>query len=424
MLLNLAISLLVCLPAGTPGTVDANNVKLVSKDAQGAAGATYSLLPSLSKSGRYVAFMTSSPNLLPGVTANGKVQIVRKDTKTGALKIVSLNADGALANANCEQPVISANGKRVAFASRATNLDGAVNSHTQVFWKNLVTGEVRRISNSLIDAPANQDCRWLSISDDGDAVAFASNASNLPDALSTRLFAYRWTAKTGEVERACYGANGEDPDEICVIGNISGNGRFVSFYTDAANMGFAQAATNNVNAFLRDMKRRKTTLVAPGAHGEPANGGTMLPSVSANGRYVAFISAATNLLKSPTPSGLALFVTDRALGKTKRLTVPYVEPASSPLSLAISGNGRKILVGLSGMLPPPSMISVEWCSIIDRKTGVGHAKTVTNGDYIGLQDSLEFPTLSGNGKRFAFASGSQLLLDGASIAEQIFVAKP
>ncbi len=415
-----SILLAACASAFAGGTLDATDVLAASRTADGALGSNTSYLPSLSGSGRYVAFATLAPNLLPGVTPNGKLQIVRKDLKTGKVVVVSTTAAGALANADCSTPIINKNGKRVVFLSTAGNLDGAGNAKYQVFWKDLSSGEVRRVTSDLFGGAANQSCYYASMSDDGRFVAFVTEATNMPDSIASRMFGYRYDTKHDTTERVTYGLDGADPTGDCTDGRLSGDGRFFAF-TAHGSLGFEGESVMGTNIFLRDLKKGVTTILAPGKNGAAANGSSAVPFPSRNGRFIAFRTSSTNICDDSALPYNSVMVLDRKHGKIKRHAVTIESPMSSVGMPSLSANGRTILVQISGVILPNMQI-VNWCTLIDRKTGKNRLLSVWN-DNVSGEDQIYAPEMSANGKRIAFSSHAATLRDGKTDDEQVFVTK-
>lgn len=134
---------------------------------------------SISANGRFVAFESEASNLVAGDTNNGRDVFVR-NLRTGKTRWVSVRSNGAQGNGFSSHPSISADGRRVAFRSGASNLvAGDTNNTDDVFLRNLKTGKTRRVSVRSSGAQASGHSNEPSISADGRFVAFQSEASNL-----------------------------------------------------------------------------------------------------------------------------------------------------------------------------------------------------------------------------------------------------
>lgn len=155
--------------------------------------------------------------------------------------------------------------------------------------------------------PANGLCGAPDVSADGRYVVFASEATNLdPADTSPRADIYLRDTKTDTttlVSRAS-GPDGEKADDAAIQPSISADGRYVAFVTDATNL--AGLTTGYTQVYVRDLATQTTTLVsrASGPGGEPADSLSAQPSISAGGRYVAFMSQGENL---HPPDGMSTF---------------------------------------------------------------------------------------------------------------------
>jgi len=268
--------------------------ELVSVAANGGAANGPSLFPSISADGRYVAFQSQASNLIAGDT-NGASDIFVRDLVDG----VTIRAcDGVQPNSFSFNPALSGDGTVVAFASAATNL-GAVdtNNFVDIYVCDLSTGIIERVSVGPGGLQGNGDSILPAISADGRIVAFKSLASNL--VLGDRngvvdVFAHDRDA--GVTERISTNRLGGDPDDFSFPPSVSGDGRFVAFGSMATNLvEFDTNATSDV--FVRDRQIGINLIVGINAQGQQPDRGTpdIPPAISADGRWVGFISFATNL---------------------------------------------------------------------------------------------------------------------------------
>ena len=270
----------------------------------------------ISEDGRFVAFQSASQNLgeagPPGVT-EGFV----KDLETGAVELVS-RADG-VGGEPAEEPgittlEISGDGRYVIFTSAATNLGTALPGEeageAHVYRRDLETGEttlVDRVSGPggvILARGAEGDA----ISADGTVVAFTDRVHNLEDPLgdhaeTAEAVGYVRNLATGAttaVNRAS-GAAGELGDRGAEGLSLSPDGRYVSFYTYATNLG---VSGERYEVYLRDTAADTTTLLSQNALGEPADLATYGGNLSGGaGCFGTLASNATNLLE-PERSGL------------------------------------------------------------------------------------------------------------------------
>jgi len=279
------------------------------------------LYPSISAEGRHVAFQSTASKMVPGDT-NGKCDIFVHDRQTGQTERVSVASDGTQGNGGSAFPSISADGRYIAFISDATNLvPGDTNDSRDVFVHDRQTGETVLVSVASDGTQANARSGDPSISADGRYVAFPSWASNLVpgDTNNTGdiLVHDRQTRQTTRVSVASDGTEGDgwsgDP-------SISADGRYVAFGSGARNL--VPGDTNNTDdIFVHDRQTGQTTCVSLTSEGAQGDKHSTFPSISADGRYVAFRSDATNLVPGDTNDLDDIFVHDRQTGQTTCVSV-------------------------------------------------------------------------------------------------------
>jgi Tol biopolymer transport system component len=310
--------------------------------------------PSLSADGRWIAFATDSAGVVAGDT-NGWSDAFVLDRETGAVVRVSVSTSGDQANGPSYLPVTSANGRFVAFTSGASNLaSGDTNFVDDVFVRDRdldgngvfdEPGGVQtvRASVSSAGAQAASASRAASLSADGRFVAFESDASNL-----VAGDANWWTdvfvrdLQTGITERASLDSSGADAAVICYWPTLSADGRFVAFVSDwrrpPPSPGGGATPTGSI--FVRDRQAGTTTAVDRNAVGALGDGNCFEPSVSADGRFVAFRSLSTNLVPGDSDGISDVFRWDRATGEIVRVSAPFddIEAHGSDDSRVASGS--------------------------------------------------------------------------------------
>ncbi len=221
------------------------------------------------------------------------------------------------------RPSISAYGARVVFETVATNwVPGDDNDLTDVILYDRTKGAVERISCALDGGSPNGLSHFASISGDGTAVAFASQASNLVEHDRNEAEDV-FLREVGEGERRTIrvsrGLNGANADGPSFAPRISGSGRFVVFQSAATNL--VEGDTNNVaDVFLWDRQTGEIERISVAANGRQADLASSEASVSSDGNLVAFVSLATNLVSGDRNGRPDVFVRDRAAGTTRRLT--------------------------------------------------------------------------------------------------------
>jgi Tol biopolymer transport system component len=352
---------------------------------------------SLSADGRYVAFASDAGNLVSGDT-NDDYDAFVYDRQTGALEMVSVASDGTQADAGVSSPVLSADGRYVAFASGATNLvTGDANGWADVFVHDRQTGVTERVSVANDGSEADFLSLDFSLSGDGRYVAFASGATNLVAGdLNDHWDVFVRDRLAGTTEIASLAADGSQGNDGSYSGcNLSSDGRYVAFLSAADNL-VPGDTTSTWDVFVRDRQRATTECVglapagddvdpgckisADGLHvaysragalyvfdrassvttradvaagGAGANSASEWYSLSADGRYVAFTSWGDNLVSGDTNEAADVFVRDRAAGTTERVSLSAAGAQGDSIceGAALSADGRVVgFISLSSNL--------------------------------------------------------------------------
>lgn len=236
---------------------------------------------------------------------------------------LSVDASGAQADRGSSSPCMSADGRFVAYLSSATNLvPGDTNGVDDVFVVELATGVVERASVGAAGAEAHGPCSGPSLSADGGLVCFASFAGDLAPSDSNGqndVFVRDRAAGTTElVSRAPGGAAAAGSSYAA---RISPDGRFVAFLSWADDL--VAGDTNwTRDLYLHDRQNGLTTRVAPaGVEPDGPCGGNFGPRWSEDGRFLAFASEATNLVPGDTNGVQDVFVFERAAGAIQRVSL-------------------------------------------------------------------------------------------------------
>lgn len=251
---------------------------------------------------------------------------------------VSITSGGLQTNGHCFDAVISADGRVAAFTSGATNLDVAdTNNVNDVYVADLMTGALSLVSVNSSGQVGDDRSEAPSISGDGRYVVFDSAADNLgAGSLSSRSLYVR-DRLLGVTELLSVGLGGAPSGGW--TGDISSDGRFVVFASDANDL-VSPDTNGEVDVFLRDRLAGTTVRVNVGMGGtEPTGGWSYRPTLSANGRFVVFLSNATNLV----PGGVGgLILVDRQSGATELVNVSSTGVVGSGLHHpgAVSADGR------------------------------------------------------------------------------------
>jgi len=314
----------------------------VSVTSAGAEGDNASVFPSISANGRFVAFYSYASNLVPG-DGNGTSDIFVHDRKKGLTTRVSVDSAGVEGNGQSSGPSISANGRFVAFYSEASNLvpEGG-NGTYDVFVHDRKKGLTTRVSVDSAGAEGSGSSSWPSISANGRYVAFNSYASNLvPEDGNGTYDVFVHDRKKGRTTRVSVDSAGVEGNGLSYLPSISANGRYVAFISEASNL-VPEDGNGMTDVFVHDRKKGRTTRVSVDSAGAEGNGFSQNPSISSNGRFVAFNSNASNLVPEDGNGMTDVFVHDRKKGRTMRVSVDSAGAEGNGFSQnpSISSNGR------------------------------------------------------------------------------------
>ncbi len=282
--------------------------------------------PALSADGRFIAFVSLATSLVAGDT-NGATDVFVRDRQTGTTERVSVASGGTQSNAASLGSALSADGRLVAFQSDATNLVvGDTNGATDVFVRDRQTGMTARVSVASDGTQANNVSSYPALSADGRFVAFQSDATNLVVGDTngkTDVFVH--DRQTGTTERVSVASGGGtqgtgNSGGFFAFPALSADGRLVAFQSDATNL-VAGDTNGATDLFVHDRQTGTTERVSVASGGRQGNGFSAGPVVSADGRFVAFHSTATNLVAGDTNGATDVFVHDRQTGTTERVSV-------------------------------------------------------------------------------------------------------
>lgn len=314
--------------------------ELVSVDGGGVPGNAGSTFSALSADGRFVAFTSRASNLVPG-DGNGTDDVFVRDRMSGTTERVSVGAGGAEANAMSVAPAISGDGQVVAFVSSATNLvAGDSNGRLDVFVHDRGTGTTSRVSVDSAGVEASADSLSPSLSFDGSRVVFASSASELTAGDGNGTFdVFLHDRPTGVTTRVSVDSSGAEADGPSLAPRISADGLVIAFHSSATNL-VATDINFSTDVFVHDLATGVTEMASVDSAGVQGNFQSTAASVSSDGRFVAFDSDAMNLVPGDSNFRTDVFVRDRQSGTTERVSVA---------SDGTEGNGQ------SGFVDPPAI---------------------------------------------------------------------
>jgi Tol biopolymer transport system component len=395
-------------------TLQAGDTTRVSVDSAGAEANGFSLFASISTDGRYVAFESLASNLVPG-DGNGVFDCFVHDRQTGLTTRVSVDSAGVEGNGPSFVPSISTDGRYVAFESLASNLvPGDGNGAFDCFVHDRQTGLTTRVSVSSAGAEGNGGSAGPSISASGRYVAFYSDASNLvPGDGNGWSDCFVHDRRTGRTMRVSVDSAGAEGIFASLAPSISADGRYVAFESGAPNL--VPGDGNGVeDCFVHDWSTGLTTRVSVDSAGGEGNFESFEPSMSADGRFVAFSSLATNLVPGDGNDFSDCFVHDLQSGLTTRVSVDSsgAEANNSGAGPSISANGRYVaFFSEASNLVPGDGNAASDCFVHDGQTGLTTRVSVDSAGGEGNGFSNR-PAISANGRAVAFESDASNLVPG------------
>jgi len=269
-------------------------VILASAADDGTKSNSFSDAPSLSADGNRVAFSSYASNLDPAAE-DGRRQVYVKDLTSGNVILVSASDDGSAGNGHSLEPSLSADGTRVAFSSKADNLDPADSDpYPDVYVKDLTTGDLTLVS-TFHAREWRQTSEDPSVSADGRHVAFSSYARNVregdPD---HRSDIYVKDLGAGGLVLASTADDAVKGDFHSLEPSLSVDGSRVAFSSGATNLGEGDHDAD-YDIYVKDLTNGGLSLASTADDATTSNGISLSPSLSPDGATVGFISTATNL---------------------------------------------------------------------------------------------------------------------------------
>lgn len=364
--------------------VQAAHVELVSSSWDDSSPAGGRLID-ISSDGRYVVFESDAADIVKGDT-NGVMDVFLRDRVTGKTTRISVSSAEVQGNgASGEAGSVTPDGRFVSFSSAASNLvPGDTNELEDVFVRDTVAGTTERISISSAGVQGNGPAHASILSHDGRYVLFDSEASNYFPSESWAPTVYvrdrlhRTTLVAGDdyPTSRCYvggfSADGnlaafyclkgksdiyvrnltdgsvgrvskfpQDASNVTWVSDLSGDGRYVAFTTDAK---VVSADTNGTfDAYVYDRKLQTFDLVSKTKTGVAGNNSSGPVSVSDDGRFVAFFSWASDLVDDDERGTADGFVRDRFGKTTTRVTGSRFGGLGAGGRIIISGDGGTAL---------------------------------------------------------------------------------
>lgn len=306
-------------------------------------------IPWISPDGRFVTFNSAATNLVANDT-NNQYDIFLRDRQLGTTERINLSSSEAQATGQTAYGDIAptgADGRYVAFISRSSNLvPGDFNGQYDVFVRDRQAGTTERISVDSLEMQANGENREPRIAPDGRYVAFWSSASNLVEGdTNGKPDVFVRDRQLGTTERVSVSTAEEQAiNGSSFLGSISADGRWVAFSSSASNLEVND--TNSLfDVFLRDRQEGRTFRISITTDGVQSDGHGPT-AMSPDGRFVAFRSLADNLVPKDTNGGTDIFVRNRQAGTTDRVNLSstglQANASAEIYAGAVSADGRVV----------------------------------------------------------------------------------
>jgi Tol biopolymer transport system component len=433
---------------GTQNAQAAGYPELISISLDGTAGNSWSQYPSINSYGRYVVFASAASNLVADDT-NGEVDIFVYDRQTSYTQRVNVTSDGSQAIDTwgawgSSDPSISADGRFITFTSYASNLvpndtngeQGNTAWRGDIFVHDRQTGKTERVNISSEGIQALGGVSFSSsISGNGRFVAFVSEASNLvPNDVngnSADIFVH--DRQTGETKAVSITPDGETGNAYSQSPTISTDGRYIIFASMASNL--VSGDTNEMeDVYLYDQQTNTVELISATFDGASADEPSF-PNlyrngrfITADGRYVVFVSTATNILQQAVQI-TSVYIRDRFTGTTELASVASDgTPANSTSSMpSITPDGRYLLFESKAwnLFLGDTSISRGWDIFIrDRWTGITKViKEASDGKSFGTPLSRFAPYMSADGKYIAFGTPTGFVSYDSNNVYDIYVGQ-
>jgi hypothetical protein len=390
---------------------------LVSVTPQGTPGNSDSGPGTITPNGRFVVFTSAASNLVSGDT-NGKLDVFVRDLAAGTTTLVSVNSSGTgSADNDSFDPVITPDGRYVAFESYSRTLvSGDTSFGRQVYRRDLLTGTTVLASTGQGSSSFPYISTLPMISDDGRYVGFQSAQSY--NFATKDIYVHDVVAgTTALVSVNTAGTGGGDHDSTNAV--MTPDGRYVAFVSSATNL-VAGDTNNATDVFVRDLVLRKTYVASASTTGVPGNGSsgvdgwgnTQNPGISADGRYVAFTSWATNLAGG-SPTTLNIYVRDLAALTTRQVSVSTTggQPNNYSDHPFISANGQYVgFLSYASNLVNLADAGGQDIFVRNLSAGTTALVTVNSAGTAATNGVIYSPSITPDGRYVAFESGANNLV--------------
>jgi hypothetical protein len=396
----------------------AGSIMLVSVASNGTQGNDHSGAPSISADGRFVAFYSFADNLVQG-DINGVGDVFVRDLQAGKTTIVSVASDGTQGTIDSGGvEAISANGRYVVFESWDSHLDASTNCgvHLSLYVHDLQTGVTDCVYYTYDGSPITGNLDGLggpAISADGRFVAFSSEDSKLVPGDTNGVYDIfvhdRLTGTTELVSKATDGTLGDGNSDYL---DMSADGRFIAFRSNARNL-LSSGPTSHTDVYIHDRLSGTTELISAAPDGTEADRQSFdFIAISADGRFVAFQTNATNLMPGSTQDMTRIFVHDHQTGTNEYIADVNGESVDDVLQVSLSADGRFVTYYQN-----VNYTRDGDAFVYDRVTGISEPVGKSEFSYTAYSTSI-----SDDGRFTVFSSSASDLVEGDTNPEaDVFV---
>ncbi len=383
--------------------------------------------PTVNGNGRFVAFWSADTNLVAGDT-NGVIDLFIRDTVANTTVRATVNDAGVEADAGetdifqLHAAPISPDGRYVVFESRASNLDifGYAGNPKSIYMHDRLEGVTTHLLGC--EGGPDGDSYEPSMSADGNHIAFTS--------LATDPWPFCWTHTDANgvsdiyISSTTYGdtwasvdALGNPSNGASYTPSISDDGTWIAFASAANNLlavGGPSDTNGLVDIYLKNMASGAVSRISVDSAGNEVNGASSQPSISANGNRIAFLSSATNLVAGDTNGVADVFVHDVQLGTTIRVSVNSAGGQANGASSAprISKDGRFVVFESRASNLVAGDTNARW-DIFIHDTVSGQTRRLSeSGAGLQANGASDAPRLSQDGRHMAYVTTATNLVAG------------
>lgn len=396
-------------------------------EAGGTSDSTYGLYPTdVSAEGRFVVFTKDGDGVVDA-DQNGALDVFVRDRVTGTTEGIGVNAHGELVGAY--GGTISDDGRLVAFLASDGIVDEDTNGYADVFLRDRESGTTILLTRGVDGSPTNGETGMPQISGDGRFVTYESDASNLAagDANGSRdVFLYDVTA--GTTTLVSVGRTGASARGWSNQPSISADGRYIAFASSAWDI-HPTLNTFGGQVFVRDRVRNSVSVVSVDDWGTPGSyGASFGPSISADGDFVAFASVSSTLVPDDRNGEVDVFVHDRQAGMTRRVSLPRGAATTGEESTGrsdepqITGDGSIVSFRSDATNLVPDDTNEVSDAFAVKLETGAIARLSTAADGSGGNGWTQSPLLAGDGSMAMFSSNATNLTDDGQSGT--FVVEP